>query len=189
MPIKRPDTDEAKLNMTPMIDIVFQLILFFLFNLRFKSLDYRIESALPKDRGVEASPQMVEPIPSIKIDLFRLDASDKANARTKIKVGGAHETIIPAALYQWTGKKVDDMAIEKRRDAEFAKIAAIIKKVREGKPEFKGEIDTPPPSGLLVPHADVMRILDAFIEAGITDVNFVGAGSPLPKARGGAKAP
>ena len=48
MAVKIPETDNAGLNMTPMIDIVFQLILFFLFNLRFKSLDYRIESSLPK---------------------------------------------------------------------------------------------------------------------------------------------
>lgn len=45
------ETANTELNMTPMIDIVFQLILFFLFNLRFKSIDFRIDSMLPKDRG------------------------------------------------------------------------------------------------------------------------------------------
>ncbi len=37
MALKMPEKGVG-LNMTPMIDIVFQLILFFLFNLRFKSM-------------------------------------------------------------------------------------------------------------------------------------------------------
>ena len=51
MSLKIQPAADTSLNMTPMIDIVFQLILFFLFNLRFKSLDWRIESTLPKDKG------------------------------------------------------------------------------------------------------------------------------------------
>ena len=141
MPLKIEKMAESELNMTPMIDIVFQLILFFLFNLRFKSMDYRIESALPKDRGVEATPQMVEPIPSIKISLFRLDADNPDAARTKIKIGTVHEVVLP--VYKWKGKRVDDMAVEKLRDAKYTEIANVIKRLREGKPEFKGEIDTP----------------------------------------------
>jgi len=44
MALKLERTPNTQLNMTPMIDIVFQLILFFLFSIHFKSLDYRIES-------------------------------------------------------------------------------------------------------------------------------------------------
>ncbi|MFO0934623.1 MAG: biopolymer transporter ExbD [Planctomycetota bacterium] len=181
MPLKIEKMSESELNMTPMIDIVFQLILFFLFNLRFKSMDYRIESALPKDRGVEATPQMVEPIPSIKVSLFRLDADNPDAARTKIKIGTVHEVVLP--VYKWTGKRADDMAVEKMRDAKYAEIANVIKRLREGKPEFKGEIDTPQPFGAAVPHADVIRILDSFLEAGINEVNFVGAPSPMPRSQ------
>ncbi len=181
MPLKIEKMAESELNMTPMIDIVFQLILFFLFNLRFKSMDYRIESALPKDRGIEATPQMVEPIPSIKVLLFRLNPDSEKEARTKIKIGTVHEEILPP--YNYTGDRKNDMALEKERDAKFAALSAVIKRIRADKPEFKGEIDTPPPSGLQVPHADVIRILDAFLEAGITEVNFVGAPSPMPRGQ------
>ena len=75
MATKLPKTDEAGLNMTPMIDIVFQLILFFLFNLRFKSMDYRIESSLP-NVGMDATPVLIEPEPHIKVSLFRVDGED-----------------------------------------------------------------------------------------------------------------
>ncbi len=39
----------SELNLTPMIDVVFQLIVFFLITLKFTTLDQRIESMLPKD--------------------------------------------------------------------------------------------------------------------------------------------
>ncbi len=39
----------TELNMTPMIDVVFQLIVFFLLSLKFTTLDQRIENMLPQD--------------------------------------------------------------------------------------------------------------------------------------------
>jgi hypothetical protein len=182
MPLKIPKTDEGVLNMTPMIDIVFQLILFFLFNLRFKSLDYRIESQLPKDRGIVATNQIVDPIPAIKIALFREFEDDPTKAYTKIKVAGAEYKL---DNYQWTGNRKEDMATEDRRDTKFNSIQAKIAELFKANPQLKGEIDTPPPKGASVPHADIMRVLDCFLGAGITDVNFVGAAAPLPKAKGG----
>ena len=41
------DNEAVKLNMTPMIDVVFQLIVFFLVSMKFKSLDMKIEAQLP----------------------------------------------------------------------------------------------------------------------------------------------
>ena len=181
MPLKIEKTAESELNMTPMIDIVFQLILFFLFSLKFKSLDYRIETALPKDRGIQATPQLVTPIPSIKVSLFRRNAEDPKRAQTLIKVGSS-EILLPT--YEWTGSRKEDQTMEDDRDKRFAGITAKIRDLVKAAPEFKGEIDTPPPSGLQVPHADVIRILDAFLEAGITEVNFVGAPSPMPRGQG-----
>ena len=187
MPIKMPATQDSALNMTPMIDIVFQLILFFLFSLKFKALSYRIESNLPKDRGIEATPQFVTPIPSIKIALFRVNAEDIDKAQTKIKIGGGNEQLLPNMKYEKENSV--NLRKEKERDALFNGITAKIKELKGTNPEFKGEIDTPRPSGEAVPHADVMRILDCFIQAGVTEVNFVGAPSPLPRAKKTAAAP
>ena len=97
MPAKIPKTDDTGLNMTPMIDIVFQLILFFLFNLRFKSMEYRIESTLPKDRGLEATPQLVTPIPAIKVSLFRLNAENPGFQPDRLL---SLQIFLPQARYQ-----------------------------------------------------------------------------------------
>ena len=182
MGLKIPPTVDAGINMTPMIDIVFQLILFFLFNLRFKSLDYRIESQLPKDRGIVATNQIVDPIPAIKVSLFREFEDDPSKAYTKIKIAGAEYKL---DNYQWTGSRRSDMKIEDLRDIKFAGIQGKIAELAKANPQLKGEIDTPPPKGASVPHADIMRILDCFLSSGIQDVNFVGAAAPLPKTKGG----
>ena len=41
------------LNVTAIVDIVFCLCLFFMCSLKFKQLEGKIETWLPKDRGVE----------------------------------------------------------------------------------------------------------------------------------------
>ena len=67
-------------------------------------------------------------------------------------------------------------------------MGAITQKIKDlfgSNKELKGEIETPRPFGDAVPHADVMRILDCFVAAGVKDVNFVGTPAPLPKAKGG----
>ena len=184
MAMKHPETDEGQLNMTPMIDIVFQLILFFLFSLRFKGLDHRIDSQIPKDRGIVSTPTFVTDIPAIKISLFRLNEEKKEIAQTKIKLGNTYEVLIPHS--EWTGKGDHDEALEAARADAYKQLEMRIKVLHDGNKELKGEIDTPPPKGGSVPHADIMRVLDSFLAAGVTEVNFQGAASPMPK---GARKP
>jgi hypothetical protein len=168
--MKAPKTDEAVLNMTPMIDIVFQLILFFLFNLRFKSLDWRIESALPQKYGIHDGPP-VDVLPHIRVSLSRLDPEDAEKARTQLKLGGSR-WILPAALPE----------NEADRDVLFRTVSERIRELALTIPGA-GEIDTPLPHGGLVPHADVVRVIDAFLEAGVADVEFKGTRTPLPRRR------
>src|SRR5207247_7486143 len=96
MPIKIQATTDTGLNMTPMIDIVFQLILFFLFNLRFKSMEFRIESTLP-DRGLSSEPRWIPEDQPVRVSLFRLDAEDPARARTKLRLAGRDLLLPPLA--------------------------------------------------------------------------------------------
>ena len=53
--------EESKLDMTPMIDIVFQLLIFFLLSAKFIALEGQLSSYLPKDRGLQASFSKIEP--------------------------------------------------------------------------------------------------------------------------------
>ena len=48
--------EDTEIDMTPMIDVTFQLIIFFICTIKFKTLEGKLETQLPKDVGVNAAP-------------------------------------------------------------------------------------------------------------------------------------
>ena len=64
----------------------------------------------------------------------------------------------------------------------FAAIEARLRQLQSGTP-LPGEIVCPEPTGSFVPHGDVVRVLDSYLGAGITNVNFEGTRAPLPRKR------
>ncbi len=152
--------------LTPMIDVVFQLIVFFLFTLRFRSLDRRIESELPRD-GPCPSPVFVNEPPTVKVACFRVDPAGP-RPFTRLRLGARTVDLPPVPEFD-RGARAD--VVQAVRDLE----------ARLGDPPaVKGEIRTPPPFGPAVPHGDVVFVLDALLEAGIADVTFEGSPLPLP---------
>lgn len=67
---KKHELTEAEMDLTPMIDVVFLLIIFFLC-LEFKTLEGRLSANLPKDVGVNTSP--AEPIEKLDIRISNID--------------------------------------------------------------------------------------------------------------------
>jgi len=188
MAVKIPEADETEMNMTPMIDIVFQLIIFFLLSLKFKAVDRRIDSALPKDRGIQATQQFVDELPMITVKLFRqnMDDPNPDNQNTTIKVGNNYRFELPNGV--WEGTLDADRDRQEKYDKVFKDVEAAIRETWEkmgNNPEAKGEIKTPRPKGLKVPHGDVIRVLSTFINVGLGDVKFEGAPAPMPEAGGG----
>ena len=182
MAVELPEPEDTEMNMTPMIDIVFQLIVFFMLTLKFKTVEERIETALPKDRGIQATQQFVDDLPLITVKLFRENIGDKDNAYTIIRIGNKYTINLPKG--EWTGEAKEDAAKQVLYDAEMRKVVAAIADIwgqQGNNPEIKGEIKTPRPKGTSVPHGDVVRVLDAFLEVGVTDVKFEGTPPPLPE--------
>ena len=164
------DEDMPRPDMTPMIDVVFQLLVFFLVTMKFKTLDMKIEAFLPKDRGLAATLSTPEEKPKVTAVLKRRSQGGTLEASTRIKVQN-----------QLLGRSVDpqvwDMLSQKAQetlDRHRANGGAV--------EDVKGEVD----ASELVPTGDVVRAVDAFIKAGIQDVTFIGApppGSALHKVR------
>ncbi len=172
--------DDTEMNMTPMIDIVFQLIIFFLLSLKFKTVDQRIDANMPKDRGPNQEPVPVLDHPKIKIKVFRKNRENPAEAYTLVKIDGSHSYRLPAG--DWSTDKRDESARVAEYDAVMAQIQRVIEvkwDVVDRDPETRAEIVAPPPYGVSVPHGDVIRVLDVFVAAGLTKVFFEGAKSPL----------
>lgn len=183
MAVKQPETDETELNMTPMIDIVFQLIIFFMLSLKFKTVERRIESMLPKDRGLAPTPTFPPDFLKVKIKVFRRGLETTADSEddyTMIKVDNTQEYHLPKG---WKGRHKETIPRIKQYDGVTAGVKALVaRKLQEhggNTAEVKGEIVAPPPKGGAVPHGDVVQMLNIFLELGITDVVFEGAATPL----------
>ena len=159
-----------KPNMTPMIDVVFQLLVFFLVSMKFKTLDMKIEAFLPKDRGLANTITKLEEKPKVTAVLKRRSDGGTLEASTRIKVQN-----------QTLGTSDDpatwDLLIQK------ATAVLTAHKANGGAAEdVKGEVD----ASSLVPTGDVIRAVDAFLAAGLKDVTFIGTpppGSTLDKVR------
>ena len=168
MGTKLVSMDDCSLNMTPMIDIVFQLILFFLFSLKFHDVQYRFNAELPKQEGLEPTQDPADLRPRLEVSLFRLDETEPAKARTKIKFAGAEWFVSSNATYE-------------EREKTFAALRERIARVSKETSIVEGEIKTPLPTGSAVPHADVMKVLDVFWELKLLDVKFFGAPPPISR--------
>jgi hypothetical protein len=159
------------MNMTPMIDVVFQLIVFFLLTLRFHEVEHRLEASLPEPGLAWGPPPPDDHLP-IRVTLHRRLATADAPALTRVKVGPGDAVELP-----------EDPA---RRATVLEGVLASIQDqaARMGSgPETRGEIRAPLPTGAWVPHGDVMSILDCFVRAEIGDVVFQGTPEPSSALR------
>ena len=74
------DENPIPLNVTPLVDIIFCLCLFFLCSFHFKQLEGKMDSWLPKDKGIHGTPITKVELEDIKI-WMKWDPS--ANAVTR----------------------------------------------------------------------------------------------------------
>lgn len=70
---KNMANEEAKVDMTPMIDITFLMLIFFMCN-RFKSYENKLDSQLPTDEGLSAS-SVPTPVQQLRISIRLLSGS------------------------------------------------------------------------------------------------------------------
>lgn len=74
-----------ELQMAPMIDVVFQLIIFFMCSIHFKSLEGKLYSYLPRDKGMSNTIVSDPILEEVRIRLVY--AENRLPLLTRIKVG------------------------------------------------------------------------------------------------------
>ena len=136
------------MNMTPMIDVTFQLIIVFLCSMKFRTLDQKVEATLPPD-GMATTPDRVAPVETLV--RVRLDRA-AAGAPTRLFLLG--EPLGSAAEGEDPWTRLRDRLVALRARA----------------PEAIGEIDASPE----VEHGEVLRALDGFLGAKVARVRFRG---------------
>lgn len=153
--------DNCDLEMTPMIDVVFLLLIFFLCTIKFKTLEGKLAAYLPKDVGVnttEAEPmEKVEITLKVKVEGKRMDPKD------------AVKPWKGEGRWQWVGRKLD-YQIGPRKFTDVDKLGERLEDLHEADDERPATIDSR--AGTI--YGDVVPVLDAAILAGFTDITFVG---------------
>ena len=142
-----------KTNMTPMIDVVFQLIIVFLCSMKFRTLDMKVEADLPKTHGIREQSSMP-------------DTRPKASLRLRRERGAAATRVV-----------LLDASVGSAGEEAWARLTKRLETIHGRDPATTGTIDADPD----VPHGDVMRALDSFVAASFTEVEFRGTGAPLPR--------
>ena len=84
--------DECKMEMTPMIDVTFLLLIFFMCTIKFKVLEGKLAAYLPKDVGVNAT--QAEPLEKVEILM-------------RVQVEGTK--LAPDGNKPWSGKALDGL--------------------------------------------------------------------------------
>jgi biopolymer transport protein ExbD len=138
---------KSTFNMTPMIDVTFQLIVVFLCSLKFRTLDQKIESFLPKDVGLSSAPSTAEVVTRVSVKLRR----KPGETATVV-------TILESRLGLASS------------DGVWTSLQARLREFKAKEEKVKGEIDADKD----VPHGEVVTALDAFMAAKLTDVEFRG---------------
>ena len=153
--------DDCELEMTPMIDVTFLLLIFFLCTIKFKTLEGKLAAYLPKDVGVNTTE--AEPIEKVEI-LVKVDQEGR-----RMHPKYANEPWSGEGRFQWVGRKMT-YKIGPRTFKDLGELEDRLKDLFEADDERPATID----SRAGTTYGDVVPVLDAAILAGFTNITFVG---------------
>jgi biopolymer transport protein ExbD len=157
--------EEYKMEMTPMIDVTFLLLIFFLLTLKFKILEGKLAAYLPKDVGNQTTSSDV--IEKVEIKLTVLEAGTKMDPQDPTKPWNGEtrfEYVGRKIRYHVGPQKTEDVRVLKER---IQRLYDQAKRTGETRPMT---IDAR--KGIC--YKDVIQVLDAAVEIGFEDITFVG---------------
>jgi len=159
---------ESKLDMTPMIDVTFLLLIFFMCTLKFKTLEGKLSAFLPKDVGVIEEPVELKE----KIEI-RLDVTHPGNkvrpGPTSAPYSADDET--RRARFVYDESRVITYRIGSKKTTDLEEVRSMLRAFYAQDPTRPTTID--PRQGVIT--SDVVGLLDVALEVGFTDLRFVGS--------------
>ena len=144
---------ETKMEMTPMIDVTFLLLIFFLCTIKFKILEGKIPAYLPKDVGVNATP-IDKQLEKIDIDVKRIDTSIDTKEDKK---------------WVWTENQIE-IRVQGRKMKGLDEFYKIIKKAHENNPDAKATL-YPNDAALYI---DCVKVVNECLRARFLQITFGG---------------
>ncbi len=179
---KHPEDEAFDLNMTPMIDVVFQLLIFFMLSMHFKAVEGKLLSQLPKDKGLAP-----EHLLHIELNETRIVLCAGGDIANHLNNKGKHEKedkpndeIICYVERTEIGKVYKTEKFPTRASANRAIYRAIGAKTRElhdATPSYRDPTKRAPvilDADSEVPYEHVIGAVNACKEVGIDTLEFVG---------------
>jgi biopolymer transport protein ExbD len=159
--------DECELQMTPMIDVTFLLLIFFMCTIKFKTLEGKLSAYLPKDVGVNTTE--ATPIEKVEIVIEVVNEGVKVFPKLHPREGQPWDGTGRFVYRPGTRKLVYKVG-----PLPYENTTALRKRLidlKQADAERKATIDAR--AGTV--YGDVVPVLDACIQADFTDVTFLGA--------------
>ena len=153
---------EVKLDMTPMIDVVFQLLIFFMCTIRFRSLEAKLSAYLPKDVGVNSAPAAA-PVEKLDIVIKVLAEGSKLHPLSD-------EPHLPTdgGPFRYGPDRKLQFQVGALRTTSIEELAARLKEVHASQPTRAATIDP----RARTTYADMLLVLDAAMAAGFQEIGF-----------------
>ncbi|MFT7486218.1 MAG: biopolymer transport protein ExbD [Candidatus Paceibacteria bacterium] len=163
-------SEENVLDMTPMIDVTFLLLIFFMCTLKFKTLEGKLAAYLPKDVGVNSSDD--EPIEKVEVTVRVLAEGTKIKPRkSKSDPAIAWDGSQPGSRFEYDDDRVIQYSIGPRKTQKIDEVREILERIHKADEERPATIDAR--KGVV--YEDVVYVLDAAMDADFKEVTFVGA--------------
>ncbi|MBL4769756.1 MAG: biopolymer transporter ExbD [Planctomycetes bacterium] len=165
------NSEKIEMDMTPMIDVTFLLLIFFMCTLKFKVLEGKLTAYLPKDVGVNSSD--APPVEKVQIDIHVIVEGNKVKPKAKPSDPAVpYDDPTGESRYVYEGRKLS-YTIGTQKFTDLAEVQKRLRKIRTQ----RGDDDAP---AVLQPYAgtimgDVIPVLDAAVAADFTDITFGGA--------------
>ena len=163
--LKEIAEEEYNMEMTPMIDVTFLLLIFFLCTIKFKVLEGKLSAYLPKDVGVNQSD--AEPKEKLEISI-RVKKEGSRVFASGAEKGQPHNGD-KDRRFEFKGRELS-YAVGPRKTEDVDQLGKWLKDFYKKDPERPSTIDCRP--GTV--YGDMVPVLDAAVDAGFTDITFIG---------------
>ena len=158
---KRGPEEPIKGDMTPMIDIVFQLLIFFMLTIQFKTLEGKLAAYLPKDVGV--NPSDTEPKEKVDIRLTVENEGTKLDPETGAVWTGT-------GPFKYGPDRVVVYSVGPKSTRSIEELARRLGELHRADPE---QAVTIAPYARTI-YEDVVAVLDECVKLKYSDVTFMG---------------
>ena len=171
--------EEVKMELTPMIDVTFLILIVFMCTLKFKTLEGKLVSYLPTDQGLSNKPPDVPKEDAeirIRVPRSEWDKKDPLKRVVQFMRGNTNfEFGRATGVHFGEDGRVDSFDLKPADTWE--KIRDYLKNIRTTVPDAKAKINAWPQAA----HVYVVKVLNLMMEEGFTDITYSGIPNDLMK--------